>query len=81
MSSDYTSLKRLRFFKSMGVKLDFDQHNSTELEMYQCLLDYQDRKLKRMEKLLAQLQDELEDNARFRLSWMAGAVEMKGGDE
>jgi len=48
------------------------------VEMYELLLDYQDRKIKRMEKLLSQLQNELEDNARFRLSWMAGATE--GGD-
>ena len=79
------SLRHLSFMESMGVKLDFDQHNSTELEMYQTLLQYQDIKLKRMEKLVRQLQAELEDNARFRLSWMAGAVPRsvatEGGDE
>ena len=71
--------EHLAFLESVGVNLDFDQHNSTELEMYQILLQYQDTKLKRMEKLIRQLQNELEDNARFRLSWMAGATE--GGDE
>tara|TARA_R100000995_G_scaffold76409_1_gene45999 strand:- start:127 stop:357 length:231 start_codon:yes stop_codon:yes gene_type:complete len=70
--------QHLAFLESVGVELDFDQHNSTEVEMYELLLDYQDRKIKRMEKLLSQLQNELEDNARFRLSWMAGATE--GGD-
>ena len=71
--------EHLAFLESVGVNLDFDQHNSTELEMYQILLQYQDTKLKRMEKLIRQLQNELEDNARLRLSWMAGATE--GGDE
>ena len=74
-------LKELRIAQKLGVELDFDQHNSTELEMYQILLRHQDIKLKKMERLFSQLQSELEDNARFRLSWMAGAVEKKGGDE
>ena len=65
--------EHLAFLQSMGVELDFDQHGATELEMYQTLLQYQDMKLKKMEKLLSQFQAELEDNARFRLSWIAGA--------
>ena len=73
--------QRLSFIQSMGKELEFDQHGDTELEMFMLLLDYQDRKIKRMEKLLGQLQDELEDNARFRLSWMAGAVATEGGDQ
>ena len=73
--------EHLAFLQSMGVELDSDQHGCSKEVMYRNLLEYQDMKLKRMEKLLARLQDELEDNARFRLSWMAGAVEKKGGDE
>lgn len=73
--------EHLAFLQSMGVELDSDQHGCSKEVMYRNLLEYQDKKLKRMEKLLKQLQDELEDNARFTLSWMAGAVEKKGGDE
>ena len=73
--------QRLSFLVSMGVELDSDQHGCSKEVMYRTLLEYQDMKLKKMEKLFAQLQDELEDNARFTLSWMAGAVEKKGGDE
>ena len=74
-------LKELRIAQKLGVKLDAEQYGSTKEKMLEHLLDYQDQKIMRMEKLLSQLVDQLQDNARFRLSWMAGAVEKKGGDE
>ena len=73
--------QRLSFLESMGTELDSDQHGCSKEVMYRTLLEYQDMKLKKMEKLLAQLQDELEDNARFKLSWMAGAVANEEGDQ
>ena len=57
------------------MELDSDQHECSKEEMYRSLFEYQEMKLKKMEWLITQLQDELEDNARFRLSWMAGATE------
>ena len=71
--------QRLSFLMSMGVELDSDQHGCSKEVMYRTLFEYQEMKLKKMEWILTQLQDELEDNARFTLSWMAGATE--GGDE
>ena len=67
------AIEHLSFMQSKRVKLNCDQWDSTELEMYQSLLHHQDIKIKKMERLLSQLQAELEDNARFRLSWMSGA--------
>ncbi len=52
-----------------------------QLEMYQCLLGDHDRQFGRMEASLRQLEEQMQDMAHQRLSWMAGYRARQGGDE
>ena len=52
-----------------------------QLEMYQCLLGDYDRQFGRLEASLRQLEEQMQDMAHQRLSWMAGYRAREGGDE
>ena len=52
-----------------------------QLEMYQCLLGDYDRQFSRMEASLRQLEEQMQDMAHQRLSWVAGFRAREGGDE
>ena len=68
-------LKKLETSQALGVPLDHEQWESSELEMYQLLYDKYSRKVKAIEKKLREALRELDDLARFDLSWRAGARE------
>ena len=72
MSSE-SYLKKLEISQALGVPLDHEQWESSELEMYQLLYERYSSQVKAIEEQLREALRELDDLARFDLSWRAGA--------